>query len=1069
MGRESSTARLRQVFEEAAAGRGRLVLIGGEPGVGKSALAEYVCAHAAGTGATVAWGPCWEGDGVSGFWPWQQIVRAAAGDDRVAGTGLEPLFPDGPSAAPGVDADAMRFRLFTAVAEQLRRAAARAPLVVVLDDLHWADAGAVRLLGFVARQLRRERALLVGTFREAEIGTDHPVGDLMAALPADAEVVSLGGLDCAATGELLRRTLGEVPSVELATAVHRRTGGNPFFITQLTLTPDSPAPMAESLPGSGLPTLVGDVILRRLARLPEPMMEQLSAASALGAEFDDALLSAVVGVGYAESLAQVEAAVRSGVLVPAGVGRHRFTHDLFRESLYGALPAGARSRTHQAIATALQQRSAAGGAVTPGELAHHFTLAVPEIDPRVAARFAIDAAEDACTRLAYEEAARHWRQALRLLEQSGNVPLPVRLNAAEALLCAGERTAAWTGFADAARQAASVGDALALGTAALGLHRLGADSDPARREVVGLLNQAAAALPAAPGDPALALYARVLAALAREHHGGPRPDPRQATELAYRACATAHASGDKAAMAWCLHARHDVFSGPGTAPQRLAIADEMAVAAAAGNVPDLMFQAYFCRFVAMVELADPRALAAIRELEHLAAELNLPVPRYLVLSRQAALAQLGGRDHDAQRLGEQAARFAELIGESAGAGVHASQRLMAALNRVGWAGATEVQAELGDRAVCPELTPLLHAMAALGTGDRMAAAEILRALPLQTEQSPAGEQTLAGAAFDVELAAATGLAERCAAYYERLLPYARQMVVLGGVVSVLGPVSLYLGQAAVAQQQWDRAIGHLDDALALTERLAARPLTARVRAHLGAALLRRGGPGDRARAQTLLAEAATAADALGLRALHDETVRTLNRDTTVDAAAPPAVPGATAVFRRDGEVWTLRYADRTVQLRDAKGLRDLAALLAVPGQEIPASRLLAGVDAPAQQLGGDEVIDQQARAAYKRRLADLDEQIAEAEDDNDTGRLDRYAAERAALIDELARAYGLGGRVRRLGDTGERARSTVTARIRDALRRIDRTHPELGAHLHASVTTGRACSYRPATPLRWEL
>ncbi|WP_412740501.1 ATP-binding protein [Krasilnikovia sp. MM14-A1259] len=1053
VGRESSTDRLRQVVDDMADGRGRLVLIYGEPGVGKSALAEYACGHATGLGATVAWGACWEGDGVAGFWPWQQIVRAAAGNGR---SDLEPLFPDRPTAA--ADADGMRFQLFTAVADELRQAAARAPLVVVLDDLQWADAGAVRLLSFVARQVLRDRILLIGTCRDADIGSDHPVGDLMATLPPDAELVSLEGLDQDATAELLRRTAGGQPSAELVAAVHRRTGGNPFFITQLSrLT----AGVTRPVPGSGLPAVVGDAILRRMARLPEPTVATLSAASAIGAEFDVALLSATTGIGYADTLARTETAVRAGVLVPAGVGRHRFAHDLFRESLYGALSGDARSRTHLAIATALQERAARGGDVTPGELAHHYALAVPAIAPAVAAEFAVAAAEHAGARLAYEEAVRHWRQALRLLEQGGTVPLPVRLSAAEALLCAGDRAAAWAAFTDAARLAASTGDASALGAAALGLHRLGAGSEGARRDVIGLLDQAADALEAVPDDAAVALYARVLAALAREHHDGPGADPQRATALAYRACASAHASGDKAAMAWCLHARHDVMWTPGSAPQRLAIADEMATAADAGNVPDLMFRARFCRFVAMVELADPRALAAIRELEQLAAELNLPTPRYLVLSRQAALAHLDGRDADARSLGEQAARFADLIGESAGFGVHASQRLVAALDRAGWSGAAELRAELGDRAVRPELTPLFHAMVALGRGDRTAAGEILRALPLQTDEPANRSHTLAGAAFDIELAAATGLSGRCADYYERLLPYAQQMVVLDGVISVLGPVSLYLGLAAAAQQHWDLAVTHLEDALSVTERLAARPIAARVRAHLGFALRGRGGPGDHDRARTLLADVAESAAELGLRALHDETVRAL--------AEEPVADPASAVFRREGEVWTLRYAGRSVQLRDAKGLRDLATLLAVPGQEVPAARLLAGVEAPAQQLGGDEVIDQQARAAYKKRLAELDEQIAEAEDDNDAGRLERYGAERAALIDELARAYGLGGRVRRLGDTGERARSTVTARIRDALRRIDRTHPELGAHLRASVITGRACAYRPAAPLRWEL
>ena len=164
---------------------------------------------------------------------------------------------------------------------------------------------------------------------------------------------------------------------------------------------------------------------------------------------------------------------------------------------------------------------------------------------------------------------------------------------------------------------------------------------------------------------------------------------------------------------------------------------------------------------------------------------------------------------------------------------------------------------------------------------------------------------------------------------------------------------------------------------------------------------------------------------------------------------PPALDradggGEPNVFRRDGEVWNLAYACRRAQLRDAKGLRDLAVLLAVPGREVAATELVAGVHGGAATaiaaLGADPVLDDRARAAYRARLADLDDELAQADAHHDIGRSARLAAERDALIDELARATGLGGRRRRLGDATERARTTVTARIRDAIGRIERAH-----------------------------
>jgi hypothetical protein len=174
--------------------------------------------------------------------------------------------------------------------------------------------------------------------------------------------------------------------------------------------------------------------------------------------------------------------------------------------------------------------------------------------------------------------------------------------------------------------------------------------------------------------------------------------------------------------------------------------------------------------------------------------------------------------------------------------------------------------------------------------------------------------------------------------------------------------------------------------------------------------------------------------------------------------------GAGNLFRPEGQVWRLRYAGREVAVPDGKGLHDLAALLSAPGREVPVGDLLGLVAPPA---GADPVLDGPARAAYKARLAALAAEVDEAEADHDLGRAERARTEREFLIGELAAATGLGGRTRRLGDEAEKARKTVTARIRHTIGRIARVHPELGAHLDASVRTGTRCVYQPLAPTRW--
>jgi hypothetical protein len=192
-------------------------------------------------------------------------------------------------------------------------------------------------------------------------------------------------------------------------------------------------------------------------------------------------------------------------------------------------------------------------------------------------------------------------------------------------------------------------------------------------------------------------------------------------------------------------------------------------------------------------------------------------------------------------------------------------------------------------------------------------------------------------------------------------------------------------------------------------------------------------------------------------------------------------PGSREVscFVLEGDTWTLTFQGRTVRLRDAKGMRDLARLLAAPGQPVPAVELASTGTravrrtAPEDQLhrGGDlgEVLDATARVAYRNRLSQLDTEISEAEEYGDDEKRARAKAERDLLVDQLSAAYGLGGRPRRTGDPAERARTAVTARIRSTIRRIEQAHPELGRHLRLSVRTGTLCTYEPDSPTAWTL
>jgi hypothetical protein len=227
--------------------------------------------------------------------------------------------------------------------------------------------------------------------------------------------------------------------------------------------------------------------------------------------------------------------------------------------------------------------------------------------------------------------------------------------------------------------------------------------------------------------------------------------------------------------------------------------------------------------------------------------------------------------------------------------------------------------------------------------------------------------------------------------------------------------------------------------------------------------------GDQERARLHAARAIAAAQRLGAPALVERIQReslSLSRAVSTPLAHPENSDGDN-VFRRVGDVWTVRFRRQAIQLRNSKGLQDLAALLAQPGVHVAALDLADSDAARLDSNDAGEVLDAAARDAYRRRLIELEDEASAADAAGDIGRSARIATEREALVEQLTAAYGLGGRARRVGSSAERARTAVTARMRDAIRRIAAAHPELGQHLLRSVRTGTFCVYEPEAPVRW--
>jgi hypothetical protein len=964
-GRQHEIGALGAQLSQALAGAGGCVLLSGEPGIGKTSLLDQLAADARAAGMLVAWGTCWDGDGAPGYWPWQRVLSAV---------GATVSLGDLRGTAAG------DFGFYAAVADRLRAVAAPAGLLVVVDDLHWADEECLALLKFLARDLHPHPVLMAAAFRSGALAKGGPLRELVSDSSAVRLHLPLSGLAPAAVAQVLADQGGET-APEVSELVAQRTAGNPFFVREV----------AHAL-GTGqgpLPSAIAEAVSRRVRALPGGSAEVLQVAAVIGREFEDDLLrSAVKGADPALASAEADQLVER-----TRPGAHRFVHDLVREQLI-ELPENLLRTLNLRVADTLEALPETG--VRSGRLAAHLMAAGPLADPGRVVAWSDAAAHEALEQRSYADAARHLGVAVDIAGTGGEIDRERRLDLADALLRAGRLGEARSTYDDVLGDPDETPRNVA--RAALGIHETGQLTGGSRHELVATLDRARQTLTEEP-----ALRARVTAAMAREIADGADRDPERAADLAAEALAEARMLGDPSLLAACLFARHDVIWGPGTARERRDLGEELMRTAEIG-APDLVFQGALCRYVALLELADPEAGPALVQVEELAVELGQPLFAYLARTRRDAWDVMTGSADVEQRIRASWAE-SERLGVPDGYGVFVTQLIALDLTNNDPAQLVNRQRELGGRLMPPDFGVEETAFELMAAGDLRGAAETL-----SRGKHPAGRtlfrwRALAGTAFGLEVACRCGAQAYCVQSYEHLLPHAGELIVIGGGVCAVGPADLYLGLAALGGPDPERARPHLEAALRQARTMGSEPWVRRI----------------------------------------TDLLETDDRP----------------VLRKEGPVRVLSYAGTTAHLPDSKGLEDLAALVARPGTPVSALTLVGGTGDSPPQLGSDPALDSAARSAYRKRLGELDSLIAEWGDLGHAYKLQEAEDERNALVAELRRATGLGGRTRLVGDPGERARSTVTARIREALRRVEDVHPALGAHLRAAVRTGRTCVYDP--------
>jgi class 3 adenylate cyclase len=885
VGRGTELDRLRRKLEQACQGKGNVVLLAGEPGIGKTRLAEELARYAESAGAAVLWGHCFEGDWTPPFAPFAELIdalargNAARGPDAIGACAealarfVPSLASAGPAKSEGVSQDEERFRFMSAVVDVVAAEAHQRPVVLILEDLHWADAGTASLLRYVSRKLSTDPVLIIGTYRDAEVAKDHPlvaaIGDMRR--EAQYERIALDGLDRDAVNDLLV-TVGEqdVPG-GFVDAIFGETEGNPFFIREVLshlveegkITHDDGRWTASGgIAGLGIPDSVRDVIGRRLARLSHDARHLLTVASALTGGVSWDALQAIAGLPEGALLDALDGALDARLLVERrsdGATAYDFTHALVRHTLYEALSTPRRQALHRQIASALDALYAGDADTHLGELAHHFYEAASGGgDGAKALDYCARAGHRALDGGGWEVAIRHLTQALDLIGAGGEAVRRCELLLAlgRAQFGTGEIVASFATFREAGALAQSVERWDLLVRAATGDLRVW--PGPADYEVP-YLELALSHLP----EDGNAFTACGMAYLAY-HYAWNAPDAR-ALAMSATAERSARALNDPQALTHVLFFRHMTLQSrePHGVDARFRIASELLELGATHGDRIMKRAGHMWRCGDLVAMGNPEFEQDLDGYNSESDEFRLPQYHYLSTVYTAGASLVRGEFTEAERL---LAVATASQGDYRDPGIEGALLLIARL----------FQGRL------PEVEPIIRQVVATGAFPLRGRC-LLIALFGETddldscrrefdELSANDFDQLKGAhPVDTRVALAT-LGDACGRLqdaalarplYEWYLPFAGQNIFFQVTLSI-GSADRQLGLLATLMDRFDDAAKHFKAALDMNGRLRARPALAWTNRDYAAMRLRRNGPGDRDRALALVDESLATANEVGM-------------------------------------------------------------------------------------------------------------------------------------------------------------------------------------------------------------
>jgi ATP/maltotriose-dependent transcriptional regulator MalT len=908
VGRRRELEALYAALDAACEGRGRLALLAGEPGIGKSRLALELTAQAAGREAGIAWGRCHEEAGAPAYRPWTQILGAVAATQEIEelradlGAGgpdiaeivpeLRTRLPDlDPPAAALSDASETRFRLFGSIVRFLVNSSRRRPLVLILDDLHWADAPTLRLLEFLTQEMAESRLLVIGTYRDTDVSRRHQLSDTLGALIRVPQTtrLHLSGLDIDDVSHFATTAAGMALPPWLTNAIHGQTEGNPLFVREVVrfLAQEGHFKLALSAtipPTIRLPEGIREAIGRRLNLLSATCNDVLATAAVIGHEFRlDVLMRASRPHNDDVVVEAIDQALSAHIVEEIDSGSFQFTHTLLRITLYDELRTGERRRRHNAVGEAIEVVYRHDPAPVLSNLAYHFRAAGMGGSVDRAIDYATRAGHNADAALAFEEAINLFQNALDMLDTKEADDPDLRCGLLLSLARAQEKLHD-EGAPATLRAAADIARSRKL-------YDIFAEAALSYAEVVvryvehldvpsELLQEALDYLP--PSE--LRLRTKIMSSLARVRLHQGRLD--EARAIGSHAIAMARRQNDPATLAMALAGLADFPYKPHETDEALRDATEMAEAATSANDLEVAIRAHFRRSTLLLEGGDIQgATATIDEMARLNTYVRQPFFDAYVHSCKARLALMRGSLGEAEELIRRIQRLRlpqQPVNDPAAQMMFTLRRERDQLGMLGPVVAMFVRQTAAVAVWRPALALLYVELGDLGS----ARAVFDELAPSDFQSIPEDARWTTCIAYLAEVCVALDDRVRASRLYKLLLPWSGRNIGVG--LECLGSSDRFLGLLAAIERRWGDAERHFEQALEMNDRIGAILPREHTRRDYAEMLARRNAPGDGAKASALLDIAEGHASALGLIALGRRI--TLTRQLLTESPPKSATP-----------------------------------------------------------------------------------------------------------------------------------------------------------------------------------